>query len=156
MMYLAPFLGTWDNPTWLGFLLRKKTQPIQLDFNTRTNFVNQPLSNFYLLNFVYLRGAFSRDNLPNAITKECGIVNLDNKIGPDTHWVCYRITDNNWLFDNDIQKFMVANGKQIVYSGDEIQERDSVLCGYWCLYYLLRDKKKRSILQTMHNSEFDM
>ena len=30
-----------------------------------------------------------------------------------------------------------TSNKQIIYSGDEIQERLCVLCGYWCLYYLL-------------------
>ena len=51
---------------------------------------------------------------------------------------------------------MATSGKQLEYSGDEIQERDSVLCGYWCLYYLLERQKGRSILDTIHNSEFDM
>ena len=51
---------------------------------------------------------------------------------------------------------MTTSGKQLVYSGDEIQERDSVLCGYWCLYYLLERQKGRSILDVIHNAEFDM
>jgi len=122
------------------------------------------------LNFVkhfgikYFRGIFSRDNLANAITKECGIVNLDSKIGPGTDWVCYKNIDNYCEhFDSfglkmptDIQKYMATCGKQIVYSGDEIQDRISVLCRCWCLYYLLERQKGRSILQTLHNSEFDL
>ena len=55
------------------------------------------------------------------------------------------------------KKYMATSGKQLEYSGDEIQERDSVLCGYWCLYYLLERQKGRSILNTIiHNAEFDM
>ena len=51
---------------------------------------------------------------------------------------------------------MKTSGKRLVYSTDEIQERDSVLCGYWCLYYLLERQKGRSILDTIHNCKFDM
>ena len=56
----------------------------------------------------------------------------------------------------ELKKYMKTSGKQLEYSGDEIQERDSVLCGYWCLYYLLERQKGRSILDTIHNAEFDM
>ena len=51
---------------------------------------------------------------------------------------------------------MKTSGKRLVYSTDEIQERDSVLCGYWCLYYLLERQKGRSILDTIHYCKFDM
>lgn len=56
----------------------------------------------------------------------------------------------------EVKKYMKTSGKRLVYSSDEIQERDSVLCGYWCLYYLLERQKGRSILDTIHNSKFDM
>jgi len=51
---------------------------------------------------------------------------------------------------------MSTSGKQSVYSTDEMQERNSVLCGYWCSYYLLERQKGISILNTIHNAEFDM
>ena len=51
---------------------------------------------------------------------------------------------------------MSTSGKQNIYFGDEIQERDSVLCGHWCLYYLLERQKGRSILKPIHNAHFDM
>ena len=56
----------------------------------------------------------------------------------------------------EVSKYMATSGKLLVHSGDEIKERDSVLCGYWCLYYLLERQKGRSILDTIHNSKFDM
>ena len=56
----------------------------------------------------------------------------------------------------EVKKYMKTSGKRLVYSTDETQERDSVLCGYWCLYYLLERQKGRSILETIHNSKFDM
>ena len=42
----------------------------------------------------------------------------------------------------------------MVYSSDEIEERESVLCGYWCLYYLLERQKGRPSLDVIHNTKF--
>ena len=139
----------------------------------KMKFINKPLSNFDLMDWVkrlgikYFRGVFSRDRLPKKIgKKECGIVNLDNQIGPGTHWVAYRNMPDERLceyFDSfglpmplEVGNYMATSGKQLEYSGDEIQERDSVLCGYWDLYYLLERQKGRPILDVIHNSQFDM
>jgi len=133
--------------------------------------VNKPLSNFDLLSWVkqlgikHFRAIFSRDTLPSQINrKECEIVNLDSHIGPGTHWVVYRNIDRFCeYFDSfglpmpkEVKKYMTTSGKQLIFSGDEIQERDSVFCGYWCLYYLLERQRGRSILETIHNCNFDM
>ena len=48
--------------------------------------------------------------------------------------------------------------KRTVYSIDEIQNRDTVLCGYWCLYYLLiytNLQMGNSMLDVIHNPYFD-
>ena len=37
------------------------------------------------LGIKYLRGIYSRDNLPKKIKKECEIINLDDMSGPGTH-----------------------------------------------------------------------
>lgn len=82
-----------------------------------------------------------RDNSRKKNLKECGIVNLDDQTGDGTHWVCYRDIDSYCeYFDSiglkmptDVHGYILTSGKQNVYSNDEIQERDSVLCGYWCL-----------------------
>ena len=74
--------------------------------STNIKFIDKPLSNFDLINWVnklkikQFRGVFSRDNLPNQINEpEVGIINLDNHIGPGTHWVCYR-NDKNVAYAN--------------------------------------------------------
>ena len=107
---------------------------------------------------------FSRNSLPYQIkNNECGIVNLDSKIGPGTHWVAYRNGKSHAeYFDSfglempsEVAQYLDTSGKQIYYSGDEIQERYSVLCGYWCLYYLLERQNDVSMLNVIHNAEFD-
>ena len=108
------------------------------------------------------RGIYSRDNLPDQISKECGIINLDSQIGSGTHWAAYRNIDNFCeYFDSfglkmpsEVKRHLSTSGKKIRYNGDEIQERNSVLCGYWCLYYLLERQKGKSILETIHNAKF--
>ena len=129
------------------------------------------MNNFDLLNWVkYLgiknfRGIYSRDALPTKMLKnEVGIINLDSQIGPGTHWVAYRNGENRaayfdsfgLIMPNEVMKYFSTGAKQIFYSGDEIQERDSVLCGYWCLYYLTERQKGIPMLDVIHNAKFDM
>ena len=112
----------------------------------------------------HFRGVSSRDTLPIQINEpEVGIINLDTHIGPGTHWVCYRNVDKQMCeyFDSfglimptEILRYLQTSGEKIIYSTDEIQERDSVLCGYWCLYYLVERQKGKSILDTIHNITF--
>ena len=55
----------------------------------------------------------------------------------------------------EIRAYLLTSGKKIIYSQDEIQNRETVLCGYWCLYYLNERQKGKSILDVIHNEEFD-
>ncbi|CAH3166480.1 unnamed protein product [Porites lobata] len=131
-----PFIGTWENPIGMG-VKKKKVQG--------------------------QGGIYSRDGLPNKIKKECGIINLDDITGPGTHWVCYRNIDNvveyfdpfGLIMPNEALKYFRTSGKRIVYSMDEIQNRNTVLCGYWCLYYLFERQRGNSILNVIHNPHFD-
>ena len=54
----------------------------------------------------------------------------------------------------EIKNYFKTSGKKIMYSSDEIEERNSVLCGYPCLYYLLERQKGRSLLDVIHNTKF--
>ena len=179
--YPPPFNGTWENPIGMGvkkkgkkkaqrqrFATGKK-QPIQLNSHNRRHFVIKPLSNFDLMEWVkklglrHLRGIYSRDQLPQKIKKECGIINLDDMQGPGTHWVCYRNLDSvveyfdpfGLIMPSEALKYFRSSGKHIVYSIDEIQNRNTVLCGYWCLYYLFERQNGKNILDVIHNPHFD-
>ena len=179
--YPPPFNGTWENPIGMGVkkkakkkdkkqrLASGKKQSIQLNSHTRLHFVIKPLSNFDLMEWVkklglrHFRGIYSRDQLPQKIQKECGIINLDDIQGPGTHWVCYRNVDSvveyfdpfGLIMPSEALKYFRSSGKHIVYSIDEIQNRNTVLCGYWCLYYLFERQNGKSILDVIHNPHFD-
>ena len=180
-----PFIGTWENPIGMGVKKKKykkknfkiqgsrtntrKKQSFQLNSNSRRHFVIKPLSNFDLIEWIkqlgikYFRGVYSRDDLPKKIRKECGIINLDDKLGPGTHWVCYRNIDGiveyfdpfGLIMPSEALVYFNTSGNQIYYSMDEIQNRNTVLCGYWCLYYLIERQRGTSILDVIHNPHFD-
>ena len=151
--------------------ITRSKKSIQLDSSFRGNFVNKALSNFDLFDWVkkldikHFRDIYSRKDLPKKIKKECGIINLDDIQGPGTHWVCYRNGESGFyeyfdpfglIMPNEVlEYFRTGFGKRIVYSIDEIQNRSTVLCGYWCLYYLFEQQKGKSILDVIHNPHFD-
>ena len=56
---------------------------------------------------------------------------------------------------HEIHHYLATSGKKVFYSQDEIQNRDTVLCGYWCLYYLIERQKGKSILDVIHHEGFD-
>ena len=109
-----PFVGTWENPVGMGVKKRKGTraaawqkQSIKFNPNSGNNtikFINKPLSNIDLLQWVkqlgmkYFRGIYSRDILPEKIHRlETGIINLDDSIGRGSHWCCYRMWITNFV-----------------------------------------------------------
>ena len=59
------------------------------------------------------------------------------------------------IMPHEISHYLSKSGKKIVFSQDEIQNRDTVLCGYWCLYYLIERQKGKSILDVIHHENFD-
>ena len=116
----------------------------------------KPLTNYELLkyakllNFKNFKGVFMRDKLPKKKSKlvESGIVNLASNNSQGTHWVCYY--GNNY-FDsfglpppNEVLTYMqtppsgrkFASLPPIYYNSNEIQDRESVICGHLCLYVL--------------------
>ena len=108
----------------------------------------KPLTNLEIdhyaiqLKIKHYRGNYMRDTLPNKIKQnECGVVNLDSVKNQGTHYVCYyRNKDTRIFFDSfglpppeEIIKYI---GKPLQYNSTEIQERDSVICGAYCLYVL--------------------
>ena len=56
---------------------------------------------------------------------------------------------------HEIRHYLDTSGKKVIYSQDEIQNRDTVLCGYCFLYYLIERQKGKSILDVIHHKDFD-
>lgn len=95
------------------------------------------------------RGVFSKDMLPKIINKnESIVINLEDYFAGDgTHWVgVYNYPDSNVVeyFDSfglyppdDILAYMKTSQKtDCIYNSSEIQDLDSIMCGYYVCYYL--------------------
>lgn len=90
--------------------------------------------------------------------------NLDDIQGAGTHWVCYRNLEKDvveyfdpfvLLMSHEVYLYLATSGKKLIYSQDEIQNRNTVLCGYWCLYYLYERQKEKGIVNVIHHEDFD-
>lgn len=93
----------------------------------------------------FFRGVFMRDALPSRIRRnESGIVNLDDAVGPGTHWVAYAKRANDAIyFDSfgnlrppkELQRYL-GNGVNIAYNRHSYQTYDQSICGQLCLQFL--------------------
>ena len=88
-------------------------------------------------------------NLFNNIKPKKGayVINLQNAgVGPGTHWTALIITNAYAIYydsfgghiPKDILKFIRRYSKliKIIYSIDQIQQIDSIFCGWFCVYFL--------------------
>lgn len=94
----------------------------------------------------HFRGVFMRDELPKSGPRRCesGIINLDDKNGPGSHWVAYKkINDRIMYFDSfgnlqppeNVKKYFGA-GSIINYNHQRYQDFDTIICGHLCLKFL--------------------
>ena len=106
------------------------------------------------------RGTFSKDILSKTMNKnESIIINLqDYFAGNGTHWVCAyneEKSNNVEYFDsfglvppNEVIKYIKTTKKNIIFNDSQIQHIDSILCGYYCLYYIIERNKGRKANET--------
>ena len=183
-----PIVGNWEQATSWGRGMGKKKikgrrtsagieKPIQQHPNSRGDivkkpkFVNKPLSNFDLLQWVdflkipNFKGIFARDEVMPREHSPC-IINLDELENAGTHWVCCAPGEKAlWYFDSFGMGFPqeFKSSKPVIWSSSQYQNINSVLCGYYCLYFLhqwAQGKdfydilKQFSLVDTTQNEEF--
>jgi len=95
---------------------------------------------------------------------ESSVVNLDNSNGAGTHFSCYYNSPNSqyvYYFDSygalppkQIEKYLKSSGKVIQYNSTQYQPIASILCGYYCIYVLLKLYKGESFYDIL--AQFDM
>ena len=111
---------------------------------------------------MFYGGTFSRDNLPATMDNKFYIINLEASFESGSHWVgVYNIAKHKGekaccYFDSfgvdpaeEILNFMKTGMKRVVMNTYRIQDISSILCGYFCIYFmneLLKGKKFQSIL----------
>ena len=88
-----------------------------------------------------------RDALPRSPLwkNKSTVVNLDDTIGPGTHWVCYKKRGDRVLyFDGivnlrpsvELLRYVVSNVIDVRYNYGRKQPPDTVVCGHLCLEFL--------------------
>jgi len=88
-----------------------------------------------------------RDALPisGARQNESGIVNLDDTVGPGTHWVAYAKRNNRVMyFDSfgnlrpprELVRYFGNSVTTIEYNRTSYQTYDQNICGQMCLQFL--------------------
>lgn len=108
------------------------------------------------------------------VVKGCYIINLEDSsdFGNGSHWVCFILDTNKKLYfdsygiipSDDIIQFMnrYKNNIPIVYNIDQIQDIDSVLCGFFCLYFIYyitilnKYKTNYKLLMNKHNKIYTL
>ena len=112
--------------------------------SVRPKFVNKPLTNFDLLQWVNFlkipnfKGIFARDEIMPRKHSPC-IINLDSLENAGTHWVCCVPGGRAlWYFDSFGMGFPqeFKSSKPVIWNSSQFQNIKSVLCGYYCLYFL--------------------
>lgn len=101
----------------------------------------------------FFKGVYMRTELPKTSApseNESGIINLDVKRGPGTHWVGYKKRGNTVLYYDSFGDLRppkeVVNyfrGCQIFYNFEREQEYDTNICGHLVLNFLYKKHRFR-------------
>lgn len=101
-----------------------------------------------ILKIPNFRGVYMRNDLPSKIYRnEAGIVNLDDKIGPGTHWTAYVKHGRKVTYFDSIGRlkpplelitYFRSDGSKntITYNFERYQNLNSYNCGHLCLHFL--------------------
>ena len=94
----------------------------------------------------------SRNEIPFHTKRGCYVVNLDDSFGIGTHWVAMHISSKViYYFDSydlnppqELINLSVKMKKQYIFNNTQYQHLYSVLCGYYCIYFINERHNGRS------------
>ena len=101
------------------------------------------------------RGVISRDQIA-LIEAKPGyyIVNLNDSTQPGSHWVVINVRAPPNLMEyfdsfglnapHEVVELSERMGVNYWYNSTQYQDLNSVLCGYWCLYFVNESRKGKS------------
>ena len=111
-----------------------------------------PLTNFeiqkYYQNEPRFNGVFSRNNLPKKIKDGAYVINLDEYADVGTHWIALICNRNEIVYfesfgvehvPEEIIEFI--RNKNIIANIFRVQANNSVMCGYFCIGFIVAGKK---------------
>ena len=106
------------------------------NFMKKYDFKNDTMNETQLQK-IYNYPIYSRDS---KVYSDKGFVNIDNGSQGGSHWCCFIVKDNkSYYFDSfgaHADKFLLEQlPKPIIYHDYKIEDRNSKLCGSYCLYF---------------------
>ena len=104
------------------------------------------------LNMKNFQGVYSRDKVKNCTKEGFYVINLDDSYGPGTHWVAMCIKpDIIGYIDSfglrppeEVVQLSNVLGFNYIYNSSQYQDISSVLCGYYCIYWINESYKGKS------------
>jgi len=126
------------------------------------------LNNFEIENMcktlkIPLVGVFMNDELPNHLIYGNFIVNLQNSNKSGSHWCSFILTkNNNCYFDpfgeipsKETENYIKNIHAKVNYNNRDIQNFNSDMCGYFCIFYLYymtyKYNKKKDFLTNVND-----
>ena len=110
--------------------------------------------NFLKISPSVFRGVISRDQITLIDRLGYYIVNLNDSTQPGSHWVVINVKPANMLIEyfdsfglnapHEVVELSERMGLNYLYNSTQYQDLNSVLCGYWCLYFVNESRKGRS------------
>ena len=100
------------------------------------------------------RGVISRDQIYLIVNPGYYIVNLNDSTQPGSHWVVINVRAEPMepieYFDSfglnaphEVVELSHLMGLNYIYNSTQYQDLNSVLCGYWCLYFVNESRKPK-------------
>ena len=127
------------------------------DFMKKNNLKNDTM-NGKELQKIYNYPIYPRDS---KIYSDRGFVNIDDGRMRGSHWTCFIVKDNKSFhfdsFGGAPGKFLLNQlPKPIIYHNYKIQDKNSFLCGSYCLYffYLIERKNYYDTILKMYFNDF--
>ena len=126
-------------------------------------FTIKPLSNFDIADWIsYMRipnfnGVISREQIPSCVNRGYYIVNLNDSTQPGSHWVALNNRPNiieyfdSFGMNAPMELVNLSNRLNVnyLYNSTQYQDLTSVLCGYYCLYFVNESHKGKSYLSIL-------
>jgi len=127
-----------------GVATKKVKEALKMPTGVTTNVQLDQLTKY--MRIPYFRGVFMRNALPISDVRrnESGIVNLDDVIGPGTHWVVYAKRKCRVIYFDSFSNLRLSkelvryfgDGATIEYNRTSYQTYDQSICGQMCLWFL--------------------
>lgn len=119
---------------------------------------DHPLTNRELMDLAYrmniqLNGVFMKDEATNRLPNGYYIFNLQNHNQSGTHWVAlFKKSKKEYYYCDSfgipppetLIKLLQCSEKQLFFNDTQIQNINSILCGYFCLLFLYMMQQQNS------------